>query len=142
MNILLLYYSGTFNTSFLVKKVKEEFCGEGHIVDVIDVSKNDGNIDIDKYDLVGLSYPIYGFNVPNKLLRFVRSINFKRQQKYFIFKNSGETLSLNNASSRKIIRYMKRKKTNFLGEYHFVFPYNIHFEFPKQFIKSIINEDG
>ena len=47
MNILLLYYSGTFNTSFLVKKVKEEFCGEGHIVDVIDVSKNDRNIDID-----------------------------------------------------------------------------------------------
>ena len=141
MNILLLYYSGTFNTSFLVQKVKEEFCGEGHNVDAIDVSKNDGNIDIDKYDLVGLSYPIYGFNVPNKFLRFVRSINFKRQQKYFIFKNSGETLSLNNASSRKIIRYMKRKKTNFLGEYHFVFPYNIHFEFPKQFIKSIINED-
>ena len=46
MNILLLYYSGTFNTSFLVKKVKEEFCDEGHIVDAIDVSKNNGKIQI------------------------------------------------------------------------------------------------
>ncbi len=73
--------------------------------------------------------------------RFKKKLKFNSSQSYFIFKNSGETMKLNNASSRKIKRKMKREGTKYLGEYHFVFPYNIHFEFPSDFIKEAIYED-
>ena len=48
-------------------------------------------------------------------------------QKFFIYKNSGETLAMNNASSRILLRRMAARGAVLKGEYHFVMPYNIHF---------------
>ena len=48
---------------------------------------------------------------------------------------------MNNASSRILLRRMKRKKLNFCGEYHFVMPYNIHFPFEKNFVRQILDEN-
>lgn len=141
MNVLLVYFTGTYNTRFLVSKVEERFILQGAKVDKIEIEKDTKVEDVTSYDYIGFSYPIYGFNAPSPFIKYIKKLKFKKNQRYFIFKNSGETMALNNASSRKIFRLMKKNKGIFLGEYHFVMPYNIHFPFEEAFIKQIIKED-
>lgn len=138
MNVLLIYYTGTYNTRYLSNKVKERFIKKGDHIDTIEIDINTPIIDVSNYDLIGFSYPIYGFNSPLPFNKYVRKLNFNEKQKYFIYKNSGETLAINNASSRILIRIMKKQKVELIGEYHYVMPYNIHFSFEKEFVKQIL----
>lgn len=138
MKILLIYYTGTFNTRFLSKKVKERFLSRGDEVDIVEITSTTPCVDTNEYDLIGFSYPIYGFNAPLPFDNYVKKLKFKKGQKYFIYKNSGETLAMNNASSRILINTMKKFKAKLIGEYHYVMPYNIHFPFERDFIREIL----
>ncbi|MGN0814119.1 MAG: EFR1 family ferrodoxin [Candidatus Coproplasma sp.] len=141
MKVLLIYYTGTFNTRFLTDKVAERFEALGYQTDRVEINSTTPPVSTDGYEYIGFSYPIYGFNAPHPFLKYFKKLEFSRGQKYFIYKNSGETLAMNNASSRKILRRMKNKGAAFCGEYHFVMPYNIHFEFDPDFIRQIVRED-
>lgn len=138
MKVLLIYYTGTYNTRYLTEKVKARFVCQGNQVDTVEININTPVVDTDGYDLVGFSYPIYGFNSPLPFNKYVRKLKFNKNQKYFIYKNSGETFGLNNASSRILIRIMRRNKAQLVGEYHFVMPYNIHFPFESDFVREIL----
>lgn len=139
MKILLIYYTGTYNTRYLSNQIKDRFISNNNVVDLIEITSTTLPVDTTSYDLIGFSYPIYGFNSPLPFNKYVRKLKFKQNQKYFIYKNSGEVLAMNNASSRILIRLMKRQKCKLIGEYHYVMPYNIHFPFDKVFIKEILN---
>lgn len=141
MKILLIYYTGTFNTRYLTQKVKARFEEQGDEVQTVEIHSHTPVCDCSGYDWVGFSYPIYGFNSPLPFNRYVRKLKFDVGQKYFIYKNSGETFAMNNASSRILIRIMKRRKAVFGGEYHFVMPYNIHFPFERDFIRQIFDKN-
>lgn len=141
MKVLLVYYTGTYNTRFLTERVAERFEEIGYAVDRVEINSSAQVVDAEGYEYVGFGYPIYGFNAPHPFLKYFKKLRFPRGQKYFIYKNSGETLAMNNASSRKILRRMKRKGAVFCGEYHFVMPYNIHFGFDENFIRHIVRED-
>lgn len=141
MNVLLVYFTGTYNTEFLVRQVEKRFILQGAKVDKIAITKNADSVETTDYDYIGFSYPIYGFNAPAPFIKYIKRLKFHKNQRYFIFKNSGETMGLNNASSRRIMRIMKKNKCTFLGEYHFVMPYNIHFPYDEDFIYQIIEKD-
>lgn len=136
MKYLLIYYTGTHNTRFLVNQLKTRLEIDSHKVQTVEIKWDTPIIDINGYDYVGLAYPIYGFNAPKPFNKYLRKLKFNKDQKYFIFKNSGEVLAVNNASSRVPKRIMRHKKCLFKGEYHFVMPYNIHFRFPVEFVKE------
>ena len=138
MKILLIYYTGTYNTRFLTEKLKGRFVARGDSVDTVEINCNTPVCNCDGYDLVGFSYPIYGFNAPLPFEQYVRKLRFPAGQKFFIYKNSGETLAMNNASSRLLLRRMKRRGCVCVGEYHFVMPYNIHFPFERDFVRQIL----
>ena len=138
MKILLIYYTGTYNTRYLTKQLKGKFEEKGNSVDTIEINVNTPIVETNDYDLIGFSYPIYGFNSPLPFNKYVKKLKFNKNQKYFIYKNSGETFAMNNASSRILIRFMKRQKVQLIGEYHFVMPYNIHFPFENEFVKQIL----
>ena len=138
MKVLLIYYTGTYNTRYLTNQIKQKFIEKGDLVDTVEINVSTPVVDTAGYDLIGFSYPIYGFNSPLPFNKYVKKLNFTSGQKYFIYKNSGETFAMNNASSRILIRIMKRRKAKFVGEYHFVMPYNIHFPFEKEFVKQIL----
>ena len=137
MKVLLIYYTGTYNTRFLTNKVKERFVAQGDEVDTVEINADTPICDTQGYELVGFSYPIYGFNSPVSFNKYVRKLKFSKGQKYFIYKNSGETLKLNNASSRVLKRIMRRQRAKLVGEYHYVMPYNIHFPYDRAFIREI-----
>lgn len=141
MRVLLIYYTGTYNTRFLTDKIATRFEEMSYQVQKVEITKNLSSINLIGYDYIGFGYPIYGFNAPSPFIKYLKKLNFQKGQKYFIYKNSGETYSINNASSRKILHRMKKFEAVFSGEYHFVMPYNIHFEFDEKFIHQLIFED-
>ena len=142
MKVLLIYYTGTYNTRYLTNKIEQEFTNKGDIVNKVEINYATPVVTTEGYDLVGFGYPIYGFNSPLPFNKYFKKLKFTRGQKYFIYKNSGETLAMNNASSRIIIRRMKKKKAVFSGEYHYVMPYNIHFAYDKDFVREILDYDN
>ncbi len=141
MKYLLIYFTGTYNTRFLTDELEKKLIERGNLVDRVEINCETKVVSTDGYDFVGFSYPIYGFNSPRAFNRYVAKLKFNKGQKFFIYKNSGETLAMNNASSRILLRRMKRKKLSFCGEYHFVMPYNIHFPFEKNCVRQVLDEN-
>lgn len=142
MKFLLIYFTGTYNTRYLTDRIKVKLQNKGHIVNAFEINCDTEFVNTDGYDFVGFGYPIYGFNSPRPFDKYVKKLKFTKDQKYFIYKNSGETFAMNNASSVKLIRVMKRRKMRLVGEYHFVMPYNIHFPYEKQFVREILEKDN
>ena len=64
MKVLLIYYTGTYNTRYLTDKVEAEFVRRGHEVDRVEINCDTPVKDVSAYDLLGFGYPIYGFNSP------------------------------------------------------------------------------
>lgn len=139
---LLIYYSGTGNTKFLTDKLKnrldlEEFDTEIYRINPLNKEK----LDLSKYDLIGIGYPIYGFNMPGVVHKFLKKQKFQKNQKVFVFKNSGETYGANDSSSLALKHILRRQKANFSNEYHFVMPYNIHFRYEDNLIREMLVMD-
>ena len=139
MKYLLIYYTGTHNTRYLTNQLKKRLELDHHQVDTVEIKCDTRAVDPHGYDYIGLSYPIYGFNAPRPLNKYLRKLSFDKGQKFFIYKNSGEVFAMNNTSSRVPKRIMKHQKCVFVGEYHFVMPYNIHFRFPVEFVKEAMD---
>jgi len=141
MKVLLLIFSGTNNTYEIARLLASDFSKRGHVSEIIRIDADTPVIDLADYDLIGFGYPIYAFNEPRFFLRYFRQLKLPADKKYFVFKTSGETLKLNNASSRRILRRLRHHGCRVLGDYHFVMPYNIHFRFEDAFVKEILTYD-
>ena len=148
MNTLIIYFTGTFNTRYIVTKIKDRLSklNSNFKVDTLEVNKNSLIKDLSSYELIFFSYPIYAFNVPSLFIKYLKKLKFNnlKNTKYIIAKQSGETFAINNASSNEIYNLLKFKfKINVkdINEYHFILPYNIHFKFNDNFIKEILNYD-
>lgn len=140
MNFLLLYYTGTFHTRYLAKMIEKRLCEKGHQVKTYDITSQNP-VDLSSYDAIGIGYPIYAFNSPQLMNRYLKSVHLPKEKRYFIYKQSGETFGLNDASSRIIKRILKRNKCVLENEYHFIMPYNIHFRYDDAFVKEILKYD-
>lgn len=137
MNVLLLYYTGTFNTRYLSNKIKQQLEQDGDVVTLYEINPlKTEKLDFSGYDMLGLGYPIYGFAAPWPFLKFIRAQRFPRGLKTFIYKNSGETYHDNDASSLFVLRKLRRCHVDIRNEYHFGMPYNIHFKYEDQFVKE------
>jgi ferredoxin/flavodoxin len=141
MKILLIYYTGTYNTRYLANRIASRFIASGDSVDLYECFKGVDTIDLTSYDRIGLGYPIYAFNSPRLFDRLLRKMHFKDGQKFFIFKQSGESFGVNDASSRTIKRIIKRKRGKLLVEHHFLLPYNIHFRYDDRLVKQELEYD-
>lgn len=141
MKVLLIYFTGTFNTRYLSDKIEQRLKDLDASVDRVEINIDTLPIDTNGYDLIGFGYPIYALNSPQIFNKYIRKLKFNKGQHYFIYKDSGETLKINNSSSRIIKKRFKHFKMTFLGEYHFVMPYNIRFPYDKSFIHELLKYD-
>lgn len=127
MSTAIIYtFSGTGNTARIARLYAEEF--EKHDVrcTVFNITANAEPTPATDFDYVGFAYPIHGFNAPEIVLDFAKKVDCKDKE-YFILKTSGEPLAVNNSSSNKLKRILKRKGCTFTSEYHYVMPYNMIF---------------
>ena len=125
--VLIIYFTGTGNSKRVAEIAKSEFETKGYEADIVDVC-SDRTININDYDNLIISYPIYAFNAPVSIIKYVK--RFAKAAKTInclIIKNSGEYLSLNNASSLQLSSILKRKNIKVLSEYHYLMPYSFVF---------------
>ena len=136
MKVLIIYFSGTGNTLKVAEKYASTFTELGHEAELVSIDglpKNKALTDefltkLSNADLVGFGYPVHAFNAPSVMLKLAKFLpkqpNAKRA---FIFNTSGEPLKLNNISSFKFARMLKRRRYLVFSEYHYCMPYNIIF---------------
>lgn len=142
MNCLLLYFTGTFNTRFLTGKLKTRLEAAGWNITSYEIDPlNSERLDFSSYDIIGLGYPIHGYCAPYAFLKFIRAQKFPRGMRIFIYKNSGETEHANDASSKYVVRKLRRDGALTENEYHFLMPYNIHFRFDEKLVKEMLTMD-
>ena len=118
MKILLIYYTGTFNTRYICNMVKNKFLEQSHQVDVFEWSY-DGpqTISMEGYDIIGFGYPIYGFNIPSMFIKFLKKQKYPSQARYFVFKNSIAWAKLSNFVSELSKKFLYRKCNLLLSEF-------------------------
>lgn len=139
---IIYCFSGTGNTRKVSEFVAEELKNYEIETEVFSYDrKKYKSGDFPKpenYDLVGFSYPIYGFNAPFIVNRFVKKLGkATNNQQAFIIKTSGEPFKFNNFSSNAIKRYLRRKGYNLTYERHYLMPYNIMFRYPDGLVKQM-----
>ncbi|MDE7106137.1 MAG: EFR1 family ferrodoxin [Anaeroplasmataceae bacterium] len=128
MKALICYFSGTGNTKKIVDQYVLEGEKLGHQIDTHKIEAKDFPYDVSTYDMLGIAYPIHAFNAPSNVVDFVKTLpKALEKKKLFILKSSGEPLSINNISSYKIIKILKKKNYILNNEYHYVMPYNMIF---------------
>lgn len=139
---LLIFYTGTGNTKYITNKLAPKLEEESFEIAIYQINPlNLETLDLSKYDIVGVGYPIYGFNMPGIVHKFFKKQRFKEGQRVFVYKNSGETYSTNDSSSLALSRILKRQKAILTNEYHFMMPYNIHFRYDDNLIKEMLDMD-
>ena len=127
MKFLICYFSGTGNTKKIVDKYKEELELKKVEVDTKKIEE-ELNFDINEYDALMIAYPVHAFNAPSIVLDFAKKLSkTEKQKRLIIIKTSGEPLALNNISSQKLVKILKKKNYILTNEYHYVMPYNIIF---------------
>lgn len=126
MKCVIFCFSGTGNTLKVVDEYRAHLEERGVEVAVRKVTNRLDNFGTDDFDLVGIAYPIHGFNAPEPIIDLVKQLPAS-DKKYFVVKTSGEMLKLNNISSNKMAKILKKKGYTQIGEYHYAMPYNMIF---------------
>jgi ferredoxin/flavodoxin len=139
MRCIIYLFTGTGNTRIAGDFLKKHLEEQGIQTDLYQYKEPIKEVpDPNDYDLIGIGYPIHAFNVPERFLRFIKKLpNAVRQQKYFIFKVSGEPFAPNKSSSYKIYRNMKKKGYSLIMEKHYLMPYNIMFRYRDSLAKQM-----
>ena len=134
MKIMICFFSGTGNTALLTHAFVGALHDLGHTVSERSLDGLNSGLpgqmarQINDCDLLGIAYPVHAFNAPANILRFARLLPAQRETKpVFLLKTSGEPLRLNDVSSLKLIRLLRRRGYAARSEYHYVMPYNIIF---------------
>ena len=135
MKVVICYFSGTGNTRKVVQKYRECLTANGDSVEVYAMEQllcNDMPEEflntLNSADLLGIGYPVHAFNAPSIVLKFVKSLPKKAEKtRAFVVSTSGEPLKLNNISSLKTKKLLKRRNYVVTNEYRYCMPYNIMF---------------
>ena len=127
MKYLGIYFTGTGNTKIVSLKAKQELENRGHSLDFVDVIKDEVK-SLEDYDGLFVFYPIYGFNCPKPVIKYVKKIKkVSKKIPCVIMKQSGEHLFWNNASSLYLTSLLKRRNIIVHNEYHYLMPYSFIF---------------
>ncbi len=87
----LYYFTGTGNTLFVAKKLKESF-PEAKLVNIANLDENT-LIDASNTDKIGILYPVYIFGTPLILNRFIKRLKVKENSYIFSVCTYGGLLS-------------------------------------------------
>ena len=127
MRFLAIYFTGTGNSKRVIDEINYSLASFSSTMDIVDVTKDEAK-DINDYDGLIISYPIYGFNAPKPIIAYVKKMVKANEQKpCLIMKQSGEHLFWNNASSLYLTSLLKKRNIKVTNEYHYLMPYSFIF---------------
>ena len=129
MKSIIFYFSGTGNTEIVVKKWKEAAQSFSYEIDLFKIESDDlDSIDLKSYDKIGFAYPIHAFNAPRNVWQFAKKLPVLEEKKeLFVIMVSGEFMTINHSSARKLNGILKKKNIIITSDYHYIMPYNMIF---------------
>lgn len=136
MKILLIYYTGTYNTLYMTTILKNAFLNQNNKVICLDIFSLKIN-KINDFDLIGIGYPIYYHNLPKVVLDKIKALDIKKKD-FFIYNTSSSYTKWNNASSYNIVSYLLKNNNIFWGEYNFLMPSTIKNKLKDDFVKYLL----
>jgi len=137
-NAIIYYFSGTKNTFTIANMVKSELEKNGIKTTLHEVTLPYKVFPTpDDYDYVGFGYPVHAFNCPKILLKFAKMLPNTKGKKAFIFKTSGEPFRVNDSSSYKLSKLLRKRGFNIVLEKHLLMPYNIVFRYKDSLVKQM-----
>ncbi len=138
MQTALIYvFSGTGNTLITANMLCSNLESKGIKTTVHSIKTGGSPPRPYGFDYIGFGYPVYAYNMPEILFKFVKGLPDAAGKKAFIFKTSGEPFRLNRVSSYKLIKMLHRKGYDVLLEQHLLMPYNILFRYPDRLSKQM-----
>jgi Pyruvate/2-oxoacid:ferredoxin oxidoreductase delta subunit len=106
MKIELRYFTGTGNSSKIIKTCRDHFIGNNHQVSLSSVKV--GEL-IPEADLIGFCFPVYAFGIPRICRKYLTRLpRFKAGQKAFVIITAGSDDEAG-FSVRECERILKRK---------------------------------
>lgn len=123
---IIYYFSATGNTKLVCEKLAKQLEQRDMSVTLWAIEKTNPPSPLD-YDCVGIAYPVHGFNAPEPIDKFAKTLPPTNDKYLFVIKTGGEPLHINDASSRHFLKILSKKGYLFAGEYHYIMPYNIIF---------------
>lgn len=139
-NVGIFYFSGTGNTRALSSLLCNQFLEKGIACETIDISpllKNGIVPEIEKYDLIGIGYPVYGSNCPNPVISFVDTLSLCNKP-VFLFKDGG-TLTFGGGPNTNIKEKLQAKEMHVIYEDAYIMPANSMRKDPPELIKCLMN---
>lgn len=142
----IFYFSGTGNTAIIADLFEKEFKNSGAEVDKIKVEdvllkKNhtDDTNNTDKYDIIGIGYPVHAFSAPRIIFNFIRKMPAAKNKKVFLFKSAGD-FALDGGSTSMIRSRLKRKGYNVFYESLYIISSNLVIRYNDELIKQLYND--
>jgi len=134
----MFYFSGTGNTGIVATLLAEEFRKKGLHVNttkIEDVLKNTVQAEIEKYDIVGMGYPIHALNAPKIFFKFIKKLPAENK-KTFIFKCSADPF-MNGGTTSMVRTRLTQKGFHIFYEKLFVMPSNVLIQYNDELVKQL-----
>lgn len=141
MNIAIVYFSGTGNTKYIAELLESGFNMKNDVslFKVEDILLKRTSFDINKYDLIGLGFPTYGFNPPFCIFNFIKDYENMDRKKIFLFYTNAGPLYINDLVCYGLKRKLKRKGFLVVYERQFHMPANILTRYNDDVCKQLCN---
>jgi len=95
-------------TKFVVDRLIDELNKHEIIVDCFSIEASH-DIDLEKYDALGIAYPVHAFNAPEIVMKFVGQLPQSNGMDTFIVHTAGEDHVSNYASSDFLIKKLRKR---------------------------------
>ena len=139
MKICIYYFSGTGNTEIITNLLQKELTNlnaEVIVRKMETIIKKKTRIKTEKYDLIGIGYPIHAFNAPKIVYDFIHQLHIDTGKKVFTFRTSGDPF-LNGGSTKMMRNQLKRKGFDVFNENLSIMPTNIVLQFKDNLNKQL-----
>ena len=141
LSISILYFSGTGNTEILTdllaNALKDDYNVDTFRVE--DILKKKIEYNPDKYDIIGIGYPIHGFKPPRVIFKLVDLLESQQSKKVFIYSTCAGPTYLNDIASYTLKKLLTHKGYSLFYERQFYMPSNIAFKYPEEIALQLYN---
>lgn len=134
----MFYFSGTGNTEFISKLIRDNMTK--YIIDLFrveDILNGVIKVNINGYDIIGIGFPSYGFNPPKIVLDFSKKLSQVNYKKVFLFLTCAGPCYLNDVAFFGIKNILRRKGYVIIYEKVICMPANVLLKYDDEIVKRI-----
>lgn len=136
----IFFFSGTGNTKIVAHLLVEKFKDKGidvGIVKIEDILKDKSGLEPEKYDIIGIGYPIHAWNAPKIVFEFIKRLP-ESDKKVFIFKCPADPFMHGGATTMVRTR-LAEKGYHVSYEKMIVMPSNVLIRYNDRLVKQLYN---